>query len=116
MAINLNKYQKATIILILIVVGISLVWIIFFSRQAQERYIKKEIAEANYCEVASDCQMIAQSQCPFGCYVHVNKNKAGRIGKLLEDYRNTNYGTSCEYLCIEFKGVNCVNNTCQLIR
>lgn len=115
MTINLNKYQKATIILILIV-GISLVWVMFFSRQTQERYIKNEIGKANYCEVASDCQMVSQAQCPFGCYVHVNKNEAGRIGKLLEDYQNTNHRTSCIYSCIEFKGVGCINSTCQLIK
>ncbi|MCR4263722.1 MAG: hypothetical protein NUV98_03335 [Candidatus Roizmanbacteria bacterium] len=102
--------KKTIIILIILVAGAGLVWFSFFSPKAQERYIKKEITKANYCEVVSDCQMIAQSQCPFGCYVHVNKNEAARIGELLEGYQS-----NCQYQCIEFKGIGCVNNTCQLV-
>ena len=110
--------KKTTIILIILVAGAGLVWFSFFSPKAQERYIKKEITKANYCEVVSDCQMVAQSQCPFGCYVHVNKNEATRIGELLENYENNENkrGYSCMYSCIEFKGVECVNNTCQLVK
>lgn len=92
-------------------VSAGLAWFYFFSPQAQERYIKKEITKTNYCEVASDCQMVAQSQCPFGCYIHVNKNEATRIGKLLEGHES-----NCMYMCIEFKGVDCINNTCQMIK
>ena len=99
-----------------IAVILGLVWFVFFRQQTHERYIKNEIAKANYCEAASDCQMVARSQCPFGCYVHVNKNEAERIGKLLEDYENSPYRTSCEYLCIEFNGIECVNNACRLVQ
>lgn len=112
----INFMKKTIIILIILAVSAGLAWFYFFSPKAQERYIKKEITKANYCEVVSDCQMVAQSQCPFGCNVHVNKNEAERIGKLLENYRNTRYTTSCMYSCIEFKGVECVNNTCQLVK
>jgi hypothetical protein len=108
--------KKTIIILIILGASAGFAWFSFFSPKAQERHIKKEITKANYCEVASDCQMVAQSQCPFGCYVHVNKNEVGRIGKLFEDYQNTSYGASCMYSCIEFKGVECVNNTCQLVQ
>lgn len=111
-----KKIRKIIIILIISLIAAGLVWITFFRQQTHEWYIKKEIANANYCEVAADCQMVAQSQCPFGCYVHVNKNEAGRIGKLLENYQNTTYRTSCDYSCIEFKGVTCANNTCQLVQ
>ncbi|MDO8435078.1 MAG: hypothetical protein Q7S89_00115 [bacterium] len=102
--------KKAIIILIILVAGAGLAWVSFFSPEAQVRHIKKEITKANYCEVASDCQMVAQSQCPFGCYVHVNKNEATRIGELLKSHES-----NCAYLCIEFKGVDCINNSCQLI-
>lgn len=107
--------KKTIIIIILLVVGAILAWFYLFSAKTQEQYIKKEIAEANYCEAASDCQMVAQSQCPFGCYVHVNKNEATRIGGLLESYESNqnNRGQSCIYSCIEFKGVECVNNVCR---
>ena len=91
------------------------VWAAFFSNTAsstaQERKIKTEIAKANYCETASDCIMVAQSQCPFGCYVHVNKKQAARIKNSLENYKS-----NCIYQCIPFVGVECVNNTCQLIQ
>jgi len=103
--------KKIVIILIILVAGGGLVWFSFFSPKAQERHIKKEITKANYCEVASDCQMVAQSQCPFGCYIHVNKNEATRIGELLEGHES-----KCEYMCIEFKGVDCINNSCQLVK
>ena len=108
--------KKTIIILIILVAGVGLAWFSFFSPKAQERYIKNEITKANYCEVVSDCQMVAQSQCPFGCYIHVNKNEATRIGELLENYKNgeASRGYSCMYSCIEFKGVGCVNNSCQL--
>ena len=108
--------KKAIIILIILAVGTGLVWFAFFSPKAQERNIKKEIIKANYCEVATDCQMVAQSQCPFGCYIHVNKNEATRIGELLKNYKNNERGYSCMYSCIEFKGVECVNNSCQLVK
>lgn len=74
-----------------------------------ESFIKKEIAKANYCQTTSDCQMVAVSKCPFGCYVHVNKNEASRIETLLNKYQS-----NCAYSCIEYPGVSCVSNTCQV--
>jgi len=102
--------KKAIIIPVVLATGAGLVWFAFFSRDAQERHIKAEIAEANYCEAASDCVMVAQSQCPFGCYIHVNKSEVGRIKSLLDEYES-----GCAYSCIPFEGVECVNNTCQLV-
>lgn len=102
--------KKAIIISIVLATGAGLLaWFTFFSDNAQERRIKAEIAEANYCEVVSDCVMVAQSQCPFGCYIHVNKNEAERIKNLLDGYESR-----CDYLCIPFEGVECVNYTCQI--
>jgi|SRR3989344_4153911 len=103
--------KKIIIIFIILLASTCLAWFSFFSPKAQERHIKKEIIKANYCEVASDCQMVAQSQCPFGCNIYVNKNETARVGELLESYES-----KCEYLCIEFKGVDCINNRCQLIK
>lgn len=94
-------------IFLAVVVGLALV--AFFSRTAQEWFIKREIAKANYCEAASDCQLAATAKCPFDCYVYVNKKEAARIGKLIEDF-----DSRCAYQCIEFKGsIECVNNKCQ---
>lgn len=74
-----------------------------------ESFIKKEITKANYCQTNDDCKMVAVSKCPFGCYVHVNKNEASRIETLLNKYES-----NCAYSCIEYPGVSCVANTCQL--
>ncbi|PJB83463.1 MAG: hypothetical protein CO088_01425 [Candidatus Yonathbacteria bacterium CG_4_9_14_0_8_um_filter_46_47] len=106
-----TKIKRTILVFVILLVGVGLAWFSFFSPKAQERHINKEITKASYCEVASDCQMVAQSQCPFGCYVHVNKNEATRIGELLESYES-----NCQYMCIEFKGVDCINNSCQLIK
>lgn len=101
--------RKVIIILIFLAVGAGLIWAAFFSRTARERYIKKEIAKANYCEAASDCELAAIGECPFDCYVYANKKEAARIGKLIEDF-----DSRCAYMCIEFKGeIECVNNICQ---
>lgn len=83
---------------------------VYFTYESQEGFIKNEIAKANYCEVVTDCQQVAVSKCPFGCYVHVNKNEASRIEELLNDYQST-----CEYGCIEMKGVDCVDNVCKVL-
>lgn len=109
------KIKKTIVALVILAVGACFVWLAFFRQQTHQWYIKHEIAKANYCEVASDCRLVAQSQCPFGCHIHVNKNEAGRIEKLLENYKNTRYRTSCDYLCIKFAGVECVKNICQLV-
>ena len=101
--------KKLVIILIVLVLGVGLVWVVFFSDQAQERKIKKAIINANYCQSVSDCQLVAQSQCPFGCYIHVNKKEADQIMNLLE-----NYQSKCAYVCIPFIGVECVDNRCQI--
>lgn len=107
--------KKAPIILIplfvflAISVSVGLALFVLPGNPAQEWYIKREIAKANYCEAASDCQLAATAKCPFDCYVYVNKKEAERIGNMIE-----NYESRCAYQCIEFKGkIECVNNICQ---
>ncbi|MDO8600412.1 MAG: hypothetical protein Q7R73_02200 [bacterium] len=75
----------------------------------KEANIKREIAKANYCNVASDCRIIA-AQCPFGCYAPVNKKEAGRIETMINGYESM-----CIYQCIKIKGVDCIDNKCQIL-
>jgi hypothetical protein len=83
---------------------------LYFTYESREDVIKAEIEKANYCETVTDCQQVAVSKCPFGCYVHVNKNEASRIEELLNGYQST-----CEYGCIEMRGVDCVDNVCKVL-
>jgi len=78
----------------------------FFS---QENTIKKEIENASYCQQKSDCEVI-QSQCPFGCYLAVNKNESQRIKNLID-----NFDSDCTYGCTELNDYDCVENKCRLI-
>lgn len=102
--------KKVSTISIISISTLCLIWFFFSDVNNKEQYIKKEINEANYCQVVSDCQMVTESKCPFGCYVFVNKNESTRIGELLEEYES-----NCAYSCIEFKGVECVSNSCQIL-
>lgn len=74
-----------------------------------EAEIKREIAEANYCEAHADCVDV-DSKCPFGCYTHVNKAEAGVIREMIHAFQST-----CAYACIQFTGVKCQNKKCILI-
>ncbi len=103
--------KKVIVTLIILAVAAGLAWLAFLSPVAEEQDIKQAIIKANYCEVATDCQMVAQSQCPFGCNIHVNKHEVARISTLLE-----NYESNCAYSCTEFKGVECINKTCQIVQ
>jgi len=83
---------------------------LYFTWESEEDRIKAEIEKANYCQVVEDCQMVAVSKCPFGCYVYVNQQEASRIEQMLNEYRS-----NCEYGCLEMKGVECRNTICQVI-
>lgn len=74
-----------------------------------EEGIKKELVKANYCDTAADCTDVG-SKCPFGCYLYVNKDEAPRIKKMVDGF-----SSQCEYSCIAIKGVECVQNECQVI-
>ncbi len=82
----------------------------FLSGKIEENKIRREIIEAGYCEVSSDCKVVP-AKCPFDCFAAVNKNEANRI----EDMIN-NYQSFCIYGCIEIKGVDCVDNRCQILK
>lgn len=74
-----------------------------------EQGIKQELAKANYCESVSDCVDVG-AKCPFGCYLYVNKDEAPRLKPMIEGFQST-----CQYSCIAIKGVECVQNKCQVI-
>jgi len=91
----------------LIISGVA----ILFSKTvfSDENKIKKEIEKAGYCGQKSDCEII-DSQCPFGCFVAVNKNESERIKNLID-----NYQSNCVYSCLEVDGYDCVKNKCTII-
>jgi len=74
-----------------------------------EEGIQRELVKANYCETASDCVDVG-AKCPFGCYLYVNKDEASRIRPMVEGFQST-----CQYACIAIKGVECVQNKCEVI-
>lgn len=77
-----------------------------FGVPAEERRIKAAIEEANYCETDADCIQLA-GQCPFGCYIYVNKKEAGRVKAMVEAYQS-----NCVYGCIEAPDYRCVGGQC----
>jgi hypothetical protein len=72
----------------------------------REEALKQELAEANYCDVPADCELIG-SKCPFDCYIYVNKEKAV---EMLE--RVNAFQSQCEYSCVQSFGVECTNRKC----
>ena len=73
----------------------------------EEDNIKKEIEKANFCTTKDDCGQV-NSQCPFGCYVFVNKNEVDRINDLLNSYQAT-----CIYNCVPLIDYDCITNKCE---
>lgn len=71
-----------------------------------EATVKQEIAKANYCETANDCVLVG-SKCPFDCYIYANAKESDRIKSLVE-----NYGSTCEYSCLQSFGVECKEHKC----
>ncbi len=76
---------------------------------SEEAKIKTELAAANHCEVADDCELIG-SVCPFDCYIYVHADEAERMKTMLDGYQST-----CMYSCIASSGVECVDQKCQAI-
>lgn len=74
-----------------------------------EEGIQKELVKANYCDTAADCTDVG-AKCPFGCYLYVNKDEASRLKPMVEGFPST-----CQYSCIAIKGVECVQNKCEVI-
>lgn len=77
--------------------------------------VEKEIKKANYCEVKSDC-VIIESECPFGCYIGINKNEEDKIRGLIEDYNSNKLNSKCVYSCIQIQGIDCINSKCEIIK
>lgn len=73
---------------------------------SQEEFIQGQIDKANYCSVKEDC-VLAESKCPFGCNIFVNKNELGRINKLISEYKQ-----KCNLSCAPLKYHNCDENKC----
>lgn len=104
-----NKFYKnwwLWVLIILLLIGTF--FILDFDKKVTEKYIQNEINEANYCESDSDCGLVTNSKCPFGCYIYVNKNEVDKIDNLLKDYES-----QCIYGCVKNQGVECINNKCE---
>jgi len=82
------------------------VLIFLFGCTQYQPFVENEIEKANYCEVKEDCAII-EGQCPFGCFIGVNKEKASSIQDLVDSYHS-----NCIYECIGYEGVECENNKC----
>jgi len=100
----MDKRYIAIIAILLILLAIAA----FFNPRS-EGYIKREIDKANYCSAKEDCVDVG-GQCPFGCYVFVNKNEAQRIGAMITSFEST-----CVYSCMALKDFDCISGKCQPI-
>lgn len=97
---------------------VLLIAVLFMYKQPlSEKYIKAEIEKANYCNFKEDCVNIG-SVCPFGCDILVNKNEAKRISGLIGAFQDCTFGVCkfCDYMCIQFKGIDCIDKKCMPIR
>jgi len=106
----MTKQVILPLFFISIFLGAGLYWF-GGQRYVTEKYIAKQIEEANYCTTKNDCAMASVSACPFGCYILVNQTKVGEIKNLLD-----NYQSRCEYSCIEIKGFDCIEDKCEIIK
>ena len=95
-----------SIINIALLIIVSLMVITLLGCSFSESRIKKEIEKANYCEIAEDCVDVG-GKCPFGCFIHVNKNEADRIKNLVDSF-----DSKCIYDCMSCFNVECKNNKC----
>lgn len=101
--------KKIIIGIIIFSVLITSVTIFFPYTKVKESNIKSAIEKANYCIVESDC-VDAESKCPFGCYVYVNKNEVEEISELIKSY-----DSKCVYDCVSCPTVICENQKCKEI-
>ncbi len=102
--------MKKLIVFVIIAVCVGAIWVLLLSPQAKIRNLRAEIMQANYCEVTSDCQLVAESYCPIGCYIYVNTNEAPRITALLKESPS-----NCQYSCAKITGIECRQNQCQTV-
>jgi hypothetical protein len=85
---------------------VVVIFSVFFFFSGEEEKIKQAIEKAKYCKQKEDCVKIP-SQCPFGCWVVVNKNESERIQGMIDSYES-----ECVYGCVELKGYDCIDNKC----
>lgn len=90
-------------------------FLILLSSCTTQSSIEKEIDKANYCEVKDDCTLIV-SECPFECYISINKNEETRIMDLIDNYKSKSYASKCAYSCIQIEGFDCIENKCIILK
>lgn len=98
--------RKVAYALIALTIGITLGLINYYPTLV-ELSIEREIERANYCEVDSDCAMVP-GECPFGCYITVNKNHITEI----QEKVNT-FDSNCVYGCLLCHNVTCQQGKCK---
>lgn len=87
-----------------------LIIILLFSfPKIKELNIKSEIEKANYCNIDSDCVDVG-GECPFGCWVYVNKNEVNRISELI-----SSFDSKCVYGCLFCPISICENSKCKAV-
>ncbi len=103
------NFKRAVVIGAVSAVAAAAGWMLWlhFRGSGTEAGVKREIAAANHCETNSDCEIVL-AKCPFNCYAPVNKKESGRIREMIE-----NYESRCAYMCVEIKGVACLNGKCE---
>lgn len=105
-----SKHKK----ILLIIFSVTLLCLVtavlkYNYKYFDESKIRKAIDSANYCTANDDCVLV-ESQCPFDCYVAVNKEKGNEISNLINNYKS-----SCVYGCVEVSGASCENNKCKVV-
>ena len=69
-------------------------------------YIKSEMAAANYCTVAEDCN-VSDTKCPLGCYNLVNNTELDRINTLVDGFIQ-----ECVQTCTPLTEITCDEGKC----
>jgi hypothetical protein len=81
--------------------------------------VMQEINKMNHCEVKEDCKVNNELDCPWGCYILINKNE--EISKQVKDL-SENYDQLCG-VCMndcmpdpELEDIDCINKKCVDLR
>jgi hypothetical protein len=65
----------------------------------------------NYCESDDDCELMA-GECPFWCFLAVNKKYVDLIWEIMYNYFETSQWPKCVYDCLYVEWTICENNKC----
>ena len=105
-----NKKFKKSINSTFLLFGLLVLMIIIFTSflSVEKSYIQHQISGAKYCEVESDCEIIANIS-PFSCAIVVNKNNADKILKLVNSFPSTG-----ELQCSGKEKAFCMQNKCRI--